>query len=36
VSSAVATLGMEASIDVGTDPGTAPPLTGLETHGSTP
>jgi putative ABC transport system permease protein len=31
VTSAVATLGMEASIDVGTDPGTALPVPGLET-----
>jgi putative ABC transport system permease protein len=31
VTSAVATLGMEASLDVGTDPGTAPSLAGLET-----
>ena len=29
--SAVATLGMEASLDVGTDPGTAPPISGLVT-----
>ena len=36
VTSAVATLGMEASIDVGTDPGTALPVPGLETPGSTP
>jgi putative ABC transport system permease protein len=31
VTSAVATLGMEASLDVGTDPGTAPALAGLVT-----
>jgi putative ABC transport system permease protein len=31
VTSAVATLGMEASLDVATDPGTAPPISGLET-----
>jgi putative ABC transport system permease protein len=31
VTSAVATLGMEASLGVGTDPGVAPPLPGLDT-----
>jgi putative ABC transport system permease protein len=31
VSSAVATLGMEASLDVGTDPGVAAPIQGLDT-----
>jgi putative ABC transport system permease protein len=31
VTSAVATLGMEASLDVGTDPGVADPLPGLDT-----
>ncbi len=31
LTSAVATLGMEASLDVGTDPGVAPPIPGLDT-----